>query len=304
MKQQSRVPGLRSMTGFGSASFTIGGVTFEVEIRTVNRRHLDLRLKLPRQFASCEADVRARVPHHLGRGKVDLSVNLAAGASPASVLEIDEDVAKQYVDATQRLSQKFELTGALDVTALIGMPGVTRFVEPGLEAGELSRVLCDAVDRALAAVDQARLTEGAATLADFKKRLATVVELVESLASRSDLVRESAKDRLRKRAGQLELETGMVDEARLHQEIVIAADRLDVNEEISRLRNHVEHFRSIVASAGPDQMVGRRLDFLLQELGREANTVGSKANDASLAHDVVELKTELERIREQVQNIE
>jgi uncharacterized protein (TIGR00255 family) len=117
-------------------------------------------------------------------------------------------------------------------------------------------------------------------------------------------VRAATKERLRKRAGQLELETGLVDEARLHQEIVIAADRLDVSEEITRLRSHVEQFYSVVASAGPDTMVGRRLDFLLQELGREANTVGSKANDAPLAHDVVELKTELERIREQVQNIE
>lgn len=304
MTDSSRVPGIRSMTGFGSASFTIGGVAFEVEIRTVNHRHLDLRLKLPRQFVGCEGDVRARVPRRLGRGKVDLSVNLAAGAAPASVLEIDEEVAKQYVDAARQLSRKFEVTGALDATALIGMPGVTRFVEPGLEEDELSRVLCDAVDRALSAVDEARLTEGAATLADFKKRLATVADLVERLDSRSDLVRESAKERLRKRAGQLELETGVVDEARLHQEIVIAADRLDVSEEVSRLRSHVEQFHSIVSSAGPDQMVGRRLDFLLQELGREANTVGSKANDASLAHDVVELKTELERIREQVQNIE
>ncbi len=129
-------------------------------------------------------------------------------------------------------------------------------------------------------------------------------ERVGSVASRSDLVRDAAKERLRKRAGQLELETGLLDEARLHQEVVMAADRLDISEEVSRLRSHISQFRSVVDSAGPDHAVGRRLDFLLQELGREANTVGSKANDAPLAHDVVELKSELERIREQVQNIE
>lgn len=304
MSDSSRTPGLRSMTGFGSASFTVSGLAFEVEIRTVNHRHLDLRLKLPRQFANCEEAVRARVPRYLGRGKVNLSVNLAAGVSPASELVIDEQMAKQYVDAAQLLSRSFEVTGSLDVTALIAMPGVTRFVEPGLDESELSQVLCDATDRALASVDDTRLTEGETIRSDFDKRLARVSELVESLDSRSDIVRESARERLRKRSAQLELETGLIDEARLHQEIVIAADRLDVCEEIARLRSHLDQFHSVLATAGPNQMVGRRLDFLLQELGREANTVGSKANDAPLAHDVVEVKTELERIREQVQNCE
>lgn len=304
MTESTRVQGLRSMTGFGSASFTLGGVAFEVEVRSVNHRHLDLRLKLPRQFASCESAVRDCVPRHVGRGKVDVTLNLAAGASAVSELDIDHDLAGQYVEAAGELSRKFHISGSLDVASLIGMPGVTRFVEPGIEEDEMSVVVCDAVDCALTALDEARLAEGAATLVDFNKRLARVADLVESLDARSGVVREATKERLRKRAGQLELETGLIDEARLHQEIVIAADRLDVTEEIVRLRSHIEQFHSVVASAGPDSMVGRKLDFLLQEFGREANTVGSKANDAPLAHDVVELKTELERIREQVQNIE
>lgn len=304
MTSSTRVDGLRSMTGFGGAAFELGGIGFEIEVRCVNHRHLDLRFKLPRQFTSCEAELRARVPHWIGRGKVDVSVNLASGVTAITEVEIDERIAAQYVEAARTLSEKHHLVGSLDVATLIGMPGVTRMVEPGLEVDEMSTVVCDALDRALAAVDEARLAEGANTLADFNTRLEHIAKLVESLAARSDVVREGAKERLRKRAGQLELETGLVDEARLHQEIVIAADRLDVSEEITRLRSHIEQFHSVVASAGPDNMVGRRLDFLLQELGREANTVGSKANDASLAHDVVELKTELERIREQVQNIE
>lgn len=304
MTDSSRPQGLRSMTGFGGASFTIGGLAFEVEIRTVNHRHLDLRLKLPRQFASCERDARARVTQGLGRGKADLAVKLAAGVSPVSELEIDEHAAKQYVDAAHQLSRNFEVTGALDVTTLLSMPGVTRFVEPGLETSELSQLLCDAIDRAVTAVDEARLTEGRSIQTDFENRLAHVCELVDKIGARSDIVRDGARERLRKRAAQLEFDTGLIDEARLHQEIVIAADRLDISEEIVRLRSHIEQFRSVLTSAGPEQMVGRRLDFLLQELGREANTVGSKANDAALAHDVVELKTELERIREQVQNCE
>jgi len=304
MSELERVDGLRSMTGFGNASFGLGEVSFKVEIRTVNHRHLDLRLKLPRQFVVCESEVRARVPLRLGRGKVDLTVSLAAGVSPVSHLEINQDIARQYVDASRDLSEAFEVPGTLDVTALIAMPGVTQFVEPGVEQEEVSRALCVAIDKALAGVDEARLTEGAAILADLEGRLTHVSELIESLASRAGLVREAAKDRLHKRASQLEAETGRLDEARLYQEIVIAADRLDVSEEIARLRSHVEQFHAVIAAAGPTKPVGRRLDFLLQQLGREANTVGSKANDAPLAHDVVELKTELERIREQVQNVE
>ncbi len=304
MSDVKRTAGLRSMTGFGSAAFELGGVSFEVEVRTVNHRHLDLRLKLPRQFSQCEAGVRACVPRYIGRGKVDLTVNLGSGAAPVSQLEIDGQVVEQYVDAARTLGDSYGVPGQLDVTTLIGMPGVTRFVEPGFDEPEVNETVCGAVAKALAGVDDARCTEGGSILKDFEGRLAHVAELVECFAERGDVVREAAKERLRKRASQLEVETGVVDEGRLHQEIVIAADRLDISEEIARLRSHIEQFYAIVASAGPESMVGRRLDFLLQELGREANTVGSKANDAALAHDVVELKTELERIREQVQNVE
>jgi uncharacterized protein (TIGR00255 family) len=131
-----------------------------------------------------------------------------------------------------------------------------------------------------------------------------VTELSHSLEARSGAVRDAARERLRKRAEQLNLETGILDEARLHQEIVIAADRLDITEEIVRLRSHVDQFREIVAAGGRGSPVGRRLDFLMQEFAREANTIGSKGNDSPVAHQVVELKTELERMREQVQNIE
>ena len=304
MTEQLRKNGLRSMTGFGRSTFEVGEIAFEVEVRTINHRHLDLRLKLPRQLNAFESTVRARVPKRLGRGKVDIVVNLAGGAADNTHLEIDEAVAKQYLEAARTLATHFEVTGALDVTSLLGMPGVTQFVDASLPEEDLERELCAAIDRALAEVDEVRLTEGAAIEAEFRQRLEKISGLVDSLDGRSDLVREAAKERLRKRAGQLELETGIIDEGRLHQEIVIAADRLDISEELARLRSHIDQFFGILEAAGPENLVGRRLDFLLQELGREANTVGSKANDAPLAHDVVEVKTELERVREQVQNIE
>jgi uncharacterized protein (TIGR00255 family) len=149
-----------------------------------------------------------------------------------------------------------------------------------------------------------RAAEGQVIERDLSSRLERVESLTDTLEQRSGVVREAVRERLHKRAKQLQLETGLLDEARLHQEIVIAADRSDVTEEIVRLRSHAEQFREIVASAGVGHPVGRRLEFLLQEFGREANTIGAKGSDAPISHEVVALKTELERIREQVQNVE
>ena len=304
MSESVNPAGLRSMTGFGRSSFEVDELVFEVEVRSVNHRHIDVRAKLPRLLANNESEVRARVPRQLRRGKVDLTVSLASAAAMDNQLEIDERVVDQYVSASKQLSERYQLPGQLDIATLMSMPGVTRLVDPDLGEEVLSQALFAAVDRALTALVAMRIAEGSTLAAEFHRRLAHVKGLIESLESRSGLVKDAAKQRLRKRADQLEVDTGLLDEARLHQEIVIAADRMDIAEELTRLRSHVEQFESVIGSAGCDHPVGRRLDFLLQELGREANTIGSKANDATLAHDVVELKTELERIREQVQNIE
>jgi uncharacterized protein (TIGR00255 family) len=291
------------MTGYGRAHFEIAGLGFEVEVRSVNHRYLDARVKLPRLLADREHGIKASAQEKLRRGKVDISVSAASDVGSA-VVEVDREAAAQYVAAARELGERFELAGALDVATLLALPGVTRMVEPELAESELDAALGAAVGRALDALDAMREREGAVLAAELESRLGRVVELTRELESRSDRVREAARERLRRRSQQLEQETGLLDAARLHQEIVIAADRLDITEELVRLRSHVEQFRSILSEASREDPVGRRLDFLLQEMGREANTTGSKANDADLAHFVVELKTELERLREQVQNIE
>jgi uncharacterized protein (TIGR00255 family) len=292
------------MTGFGRASFEVEGVGFDVEVRSVNHRHLDSRVRLPRLLAECEADAKARVRERLRRGKVDVTVSVAGEGGEVSRLEIDHEVVDQYVHAARQLGERFGLLGTLDVATILGMPGVTRFADAGLPEEVSADALLGGLDEALGALDSMRVNEGASLAADIALRLEHIVQLVDELESRSGLVQQAVRERLAKRAAQLQQETGLVDEARLQQEVVIAADRLDICEELARLRSHVEQFRGALAEAGPEHPIGRRLDFLLQEFGREANTVGSKANDAPLAHHVVELKTEIERIREQVQNIE
>ncbi|MEZ4218892.1 MAG: YicC/YloC family endoribonuclease [Myxococcota bacterium] len=295
---------IRSMTGFGRADFAVGELAFEVEVRSVNHRYLDVRAKLPRVLARCEARAVAAVQAHLQRGKVDMTISHASSSAAPARLEIDREAAGQYVEAARELALRFHLSNELDVATLLALPGVTRLTEPELAEDELERALDDGVARALAALDAMREREGTALASELDGRLERVAALAGELESRSDVVREAVRERLRRRARQLEQDTGLLDEARLHQEIVLAADRLDITEEVVRLRSHVDQFRAIVAEAGRATPVGRRLDFLLQEMGREANTTGSKANDAELAHFVVELKTELERVREQVQNVE
>ncbi len=295
---------MRSMTGFGRASFELAGAPHDVEIRSVNHRYLELRVRLPRALADFEGAVRERIQARVSRGKVDVSVTAPESGGPRPRPVVDEELAATYLRAARSLAAGGGARGALSVGELLQLPGVVRMLEPELAREQVESALLRAVDAAAAAADAMRAAEGAALERELLSRLARVAELAESLAQRASLVQEAVRERLRRRSAQLTSETGFVDEARLHQEIVLAADRLDVTEEIVRLTSHIAQFREISASAGPGAPVGRRLDFLLQEFGREANTIGSKGSDAPIAHSVVELKTELERIREQVQNVE
>jgi uncharacterized protein (TIGR00255 family) len=291
------------MTGFGRATREAEGLGLEIEARSVNHRHLDLRVRLPKILGDREAAIKQRIQVRLSRGKVDVTVNLTLPET-STQLAIDESIAAQYVEASRRLQANHELEASLDVASLLALPGVTKVVETEVAPEVLAAPLDEAIDEAIGALIAMRAAEGASLARELEGRLARVSGLADSFESRSGEVVEVAKQRLQKRAEQIKHEVGLLDEARLHQEIVIAADRLDITEELVRLRSHVDQFREILAGANEAEPVGRRLDFLIQELGREANTVGSKANDAPLAHDVVELKTELERIREQVQNVE
>jgi len=295
---------IHSMTGFGNVRFRVEEWTFELEMRSVNHRHFDARIRLPRLLTNLEPDVRARLANRLARGRIDLTVIAPEGGAPTPRLEVDLAAAREYLAAGRALAETDGVRGELDAKSLLALPGVSRFVEPAIADGLLRERTLEAVDQGLEALCAMRASEGAALARDLCARLDRVGEIAGEVEQRSGLVQESVRERLRKRARQLEAETGLLDEARLHQEIAIAADRMDVTEEIVRLSSHLDQFRELLDGAGPGRPVGRQLEFLLQELVREANTIGSKGSDAPIAHWVVELKTELERLREQVQNVE
>ena len=295
---------IRSMTGYGQAAFEVDGIGFEVEIRSVNHRHLDARVRLPRGLTAFEGEVRAWIGERLGRGKVDASVRALAAGLPSESVELDLGAAERYLRAARELGERHGVPGALDVRGLLGLPGVARVVERELAGDAVRGPLQGAVAAAVDSLESMRAAEGAALDRELRERLARVEALVDEIEARSTEVQLGVRERLRKRAEQLRDEVGGLDEARLHQEVVWAADRLDVTEELVRLRSHTRQFLALLDAAGARQQAGRRLDFLLQEMAREVNTIGSKASDAPIAHLVVDLKAELERVREQVQNVE
>lgn len=292
---------IASMTGFGRAEFEVAGAGYQVELRSVNQRHLDLQVRLPRALARFEPDLRRRLQGRFQRGKVELAVNGRAGAVPET-LRIDAAVAARYVEAARELSTRHGLGPTLDVGRLLSLPGVARLAEPEVPEPVFAEALAAAAERAADELAAMRRAEGEALERDLRARVAQIGALVEQVEARAGSVQTTARERLRKRAEQLAAETGLADPARLAQELVWAADRLDVTEELVRLRSHGEQFR--VALDGAPGGVGRRLEFLLQEMAREVNTIGSKGADVPVAHLVVELKTELERMREQALNVE
>ena len=289
---------IKSMTGFGSADGEVGGARVSVEIRSVNHRFFNPSIKLPSELSKWENEIREAMRKNVARGHVTLTARLARTAG--DVVRIDSEKFGAYLDQLRSLQRKFGLAESIDVGSVLRLPNVIASGDEELEgtAAELTAI----VHRAVAALNQMRGSEGSRLRTYLEERLAIIEQAVGRIAARAPGRLVEQRDRLR--ASVQELAGGIaLDEQRLAQEIAVLADRLDVSEEISRFHSHFAAFRSTLASP-PADGVGKRLGFLLQELLREANTTGSKANDAAMLHDVILIKEELERIREQVENLE
>ena len=290
---------IRSMTGFGVAEGDIAGARVTVEVRSVNHRFFNPTLKLPGQFTRWEGEVREALRKSVSRGHVTLFARIDRPVS-TDVAAIDEAKFSAYVAQLRSLQERHGLDASLDVATILRMPDVlaTGTAEEEGTAGDLVAI----VERAAKALDEMRAAEGARLKTYLEERLAVVERAYERIAERAPIRLLEQRDRVRQTVRDLS-EGVAVDEQRLAQEIAILADRLDVSEEISRFRSHLEAFRGALRNP-PADGVGKRLGFLLQEMLREANTTGSKANDAAMLHEVVAIKEELERIREQVENLE
>ncbi len=293
---------IRSMTGFGTADGRVGAARVTVEVRTVNHRFFSPSLKLPAPLARWESEVREALRQRVARGHVTLMARHERDVSEArGGLAVDEARFAGYVAQLRALAERHGIADTLDVATVLRLPDVITTdatPEPEGTAEELLAI----VDRAGAALTAMREDEGRRLAEVLRERIAIVEAALARIGVRAPERLLEQRDRLRTAVQEL-VENVKVDDQRLAQEIAILADRLDVHEELDRFRSHITAFRAALSDAGADQ-VGKRLGFLLQEMLREANTTGSKANDAAMLHDVVLVKEELERIREQVENVE
>jgi uncharacterized protein (TIGR00255 family) len=290
---------MKSMTGYGRATAPIGSHTLTVQVNSVNRKTLDLTMKIPREWESLEPLVGELVRQTAARGKVHVEVELT-GSSTGADIDWDEAAAaalfKRLAQFSSSRGVDFKPTPELLLTLLNSQRRGSSF--PDVET--IEPVLLDALAEALKNFAAMRAKEGSALLTDFLKRLDILVTLVAAVAQRAPLVTAGYRDTLHKRLREAGLELDVSDE-RVLKEVALFADRCDITEELTRLRSHLDQFTTLLKSNGE---IGRKSEFILQEIGREIHTIGSKANDLEISKNVIELKNELERIREQIANVE
>ncbi len=289
---------IKSMTGFGAGDGAVGEARVSVEIRSVNHRYFNPSIKLPNELSRWEAEVREALRRAVVRGHVTLTARVDRNRTDEA--RIDEERFGSYVEQVRKLHERFGITSPIDAAAILRLPDVicSESDEPTGTPEEFVAIVVRAVD----ALDRMRIAEGAKLAGYIEARLAVIAYAVERIAERAPQRLVEQRERLR--TAVQDLASGVtIDDQRLAQEIAILADRLDVSEEISRFHAHLGAVGSTLATP-PADGVGKRIGFLLQELLREANTTGSKANDAAIVRDVILIKEELERIREQVENLE
>jgi len=290
---------IQSMTGYSRAVTQGDGWRVSAEMKAVNHRYCEIQIRLPKRYASVEERIRQYLADSLSRGKIDLYIKVEAAGSDDARLSVDKDIAIKYHDMIREISEMLGIHLNISASELIALPGVITTEEETRDAQESWELLSPTLDEAISQMVKTRRIEGARLAEDFLSRLDLMEGLrLELLGYAADIV-ENYRKRLTARITDL-LGQQPVDESRLAQEAAMIADRAGVDEELVRLSSHIAQFRELLDS---DEPVGRKLDFLCQEINREINTIGSKANDLNMTKIVVELKSELEKLREQTQNI-
>ena len=291
---------IKSMTGYGRAVATVSGREFTVELRSVNNRYLDCTVKLPRVLSFAEDAVKQAVKAAVSRGKVDVFISLKSESAEDTTITLNKSVLEGYLAAMRQMVAEFDVRDDICVSTVSRLPEVFSVEKPQVDEEQLLKDLMEVVNQALAGYDAMRCTEGQALDADLRSRGNTILELVSQVEQGNAQTVIDYRTRLENKLREV-LEATNIDESRILTEAAIFADKVAVDEETVRLRSHLAQMNEMLTTGGA---VGRKLDFLLQEMNREANTIGSKCTDVRLARVVVDIKAELEKIREQTQNIE
>lgn len=291
---------IRSMTGFGRAQASVEGYNITVEIRSVNNRYFDFYAKMPRAFSFLEEKVKALLSTEISRGKVECSLQIETTADESVIVSVNEPLAVGYVKAIEELAEKFEVKNDLTALSLARFSDILSITKAPVDEEDLWNKVQGAVKDALAEFIKMREIEGEKLKADVLSRADLIINNVAYIEERSPETVKAYSEKLLERMKTVLGDT-QVDEARILTEAAIYADKVAVAEETVRLRSHIDQLHSMLDS---NEAVGRKLDFLVQEINREANTIGSKAQDVDIARRVIDIKAEVEKIREQIQNIE
>ncbi len=291
---------IKSMTGYGSAKGKAGDLEISVELKSVNNRYLDASVRMPRSFLFAEDAVKSAIGRHISRGKVDMFINVDSSAADDMSVKVNEALLRGYLDAIRLISEKYGLENDLNAVSAARFPDILSIEKKDLDAEAISAGIVAIAEEALCDFDAMRQREGEKLCADVLGKLETISALVETVEREAPKTVEAYQNRLREKMNEV-LSGAGVDENRILAEAAIFADRIAVDEETVRLRSHMSQLRTMLAGGSP---IGRKIDFLIQEFNREANTIGSKCQNSDIAHVVVELKSEIEKIREQIQNIE
>ncbi len=290
---------VKSMTGFGRSQVQQNGYDISCELKTVNHRYFDIHTRMPRRYLFLEEKIKEELKKTLQRGRIEISINIEKTGDMARNIKVDKGLAIAYHDSLKDLAEHLNIASEFRVIDVFRLPDVFNLIDDQEDPDIIWTALQIALDEALQSLVEMRSKEGANLARDIAQRNAYILTEVEKLEQRSPLVAREYQERLHKRIA--EMTNNMADEGRVIQEAAIFADKASITEEIVRLKSHIGHLRDLLDSG---QSVGRKLDFLVQEMFREINTVASKANDIEMSQIVVDVKAELEKIREQIQNIE
>lgn len=291
---------IKSMTGYGCAKGTVEGLEITVELKSVNNKFLDTSVKMPRSYIFAEETIKSAVQSHISRGKVDVFITVDSSAAGEMVVRVNEPLLKGYVEAIAHIAEEYGLPNDLSASSVCRFPEILSVEKKDVDAEAIAAGIAVIAERALCDFDTMRIREGEKLRDDVLSRIDTIDKYVSFVEQEAPKTVEEYRARLEAKMREV-LESSNIDETRLITETAIFADRVAVDEETVRLRSHMSQFRTMIAGGSP---VGRKVDFLIQEFNREANTIGSKCQNSEIAHVVVSLKSEIEKIREQIQNIE
>ena len=291
---------IKSMTGFGRCEIAEGSRKFSVEMKSVNHRYLDVNMKMPKKLNFFESAIRSELKNYISRGKVDLFITYEDFSENNSSVRYNKELAEEYLTYLRQMAKDFGLDDDIRVSTLSKYPEVFTMEEQNIDEEELWKELQKAIRGAAEMFVQTRIVEGEHLRNDLIEKLDGMLKLVDFISERSPQIITEYKNKLEEKVRELLADTA-VDEGRLLTEVTIFADKVCVDEEIVRLRSHIETTKKTLLEGGS---IGRKLDFIAQEMNREANTILSKANDLEISNCAIELKTEIEKVREQIQNIE